>query len=739
MDIDLSQFYEVFFDETEEHLHTLENELLQTELSLDAESLNSIFRAAHSIKGSASTFGFTGLAALTHTMEALLDAVRKGRLDLSSERVDCLLSAVDLSRHLLLDAREGVMHPRPDEIERMQQALQDCMESVPASSSSSPSVSTSIASQNVFYIEIVVDPNFDWERLFDVLAAFPAIILDPNAADFDGGRLKLSSECNSDSFDLFLNALQNKIDGHLSQSSAKNYCFDARVQPVALEEASDFGLFDSIDTANASVSPSENDWGGLFVDSSVPAESPATTSEDEWGGLFVDLPTPNVDTEKVEKIGTLAVPADKNTEDQHTKKTSVPLVANRVAPTPTSTVQSGEHAATIRVGVDKVDSLLNLVGELVITKSILLECLGEEMINSQVELTNAMSQLERNTRSLQHAVVSIRMVPIVMIFQRFPRVVRDLASKLSKKVELIFEGEGTEIDKGFIEKLADPLTHLVRNSLDHGIEAPEVREANGKNPMGRLILRAFQQSGYIVIQIEDDGAGLNRERILAKALASGLPIAEDAPDAAVWDLIFAAGFSTSSEVTDVSGRGVGMDVVRRNIQNLGGVIDIQSKAGLGTTITLRLPLTLAILDGILIRLGQEHYIIPVNVINESIQIESSMFHFLENRYRVISVRDEYLSVIDLGEILQVPKNEDEQAPPVGVVVSANKTRSVFLVDEILGQHQVVIKNLENNLYHVNGISGATIMGNGKVTLILDVHTLVKMAKDKETLPRKALV
>lgn len=728
MDIDLSQFFEVFFDETEEHLHMLENELLQTELSLDADSLDSIFRAAHSIKGSASTFGFTGLAALTHTMETLLDAVRKGRLELTSERVDCLLAAVDLSRNLLLSAREGVLHPRPDEIERMQQALQDCMEASPDSSSASSSVSTPAAARDDFHIEILVDPSFDWELLFDVLAAFPAIILDPNAADFDGGRLKLSSEGNADSFELFLSALKSKIDGKISELSPKNYSFDARSKNILLEEADDFGLF----APEPAPAPAAEDWGGLFVDAPAPAEAPA---EDDWGGLFIE-PSPDAKTSPApEKTATPDVPAVKN------DKTELAPVRSSVAeakPPSMPQAQSGEHA-TIRVGVEKVNGLLNLVGELVITKSILLECLGEEMINSHVALTNAMSQLERNTRSLQHAVISIRMVPIVMIFQRFPRVVRDLASKLHKKVELIFEGESTEIDKGFIEKLADPLTHLVRNSLDHGIEAPEVREANGKDPTGRLVLRAFQQSGYIVIQIEDDGAGLNRERILAKAIANGLPITEDAPDSAVWDLIFAAGFSTSAEVTDVSGRGVGMDVVRRNIQNIGGVIDIQSRAGHGTTITLRLPLTLAILDGILIRLGQEHYIIPVNVIDESIQIEPSMFHFLENRYRVISVRDEYLSVIDLGSLLQVPKNEDEQVPPVGVVVAANKTRSVFLVDEVLGQHQVVIKNLENNLYHVDGISGATIMGNGKVTLILDVHTLVKMAKAQETLPRKSLV
>lgn len=728
MDIDLSQFFEVFFDETEEHLHMLENELLQTELSLDADSLDSIFRAAHSIKGSASTFGFTGLAALTHTMETLLDAVRKGRLELTSERVDCLLAAVDLSRNLLLSAREGVLHPRPDEIERMQQALQDCMEASPDSSSASSSVSTPAAARDDFHIEILVDPSFDWELLFDVLAAFPAIILDPNAADFDGGRLKLSSEGNADSFELFLSALKSKIDGKISELSPKNYSFDARSKNILLEEADDFGLF----APEPAPAPAAEDWGGLFVDAPAPAEAPA---EDDWGGLFIEPSSDAKTSPAPEKTATPDVPAVKN------DKTELAPVRSSVAeakPPSMPQAQSGEHA-TIRVGVEKVNGLLNLVGELVITKSILLECLGEEMINSHVALTNAMSQLERNTRSLQHAVISIRMVPIVMIFQRFPRVVRDLASKLHKKVELIFEGESTEIDKGFIEKLADPLTHLVRNSLDHGIEAPEVREANGKDPTGRLVLRAFQQSGYIVIQIEDDGAGLNRERILAKAIANGLPITEDAPDSAVWDLIFAAGFSTSAEVTDVSGRGVGMDVVRRNIQNIGGVIDIQSRAGHGTTITLRLPLTLAILDGILIRLGQEHYIIPVNVIDESIQIEPSMFHFLENRYRVISVRDEYLSVIDLGSLLQVPKNEDEQVPPVGVVVAANKTRSVFLVDEVLGQHQVVIKNLENNLYHVDGISGATIMGNGKVTLILDVHTLVKMAKAQETLPRKSLV
>lgn len=393
-------------------------------------------------------------------------------------------------------------------------------------------------------------------------------------------------------------------------------------------------------------------------------------------------------------------------------------------------VAPASDSASIRVSVQKVDQLINLVGELVITQAMLAQSASRADPVLYEALCNGLAQLERNTRDLQEAAMSIRMMPISFAFSRFPRLVRDLAQKLGKECELHTVGEGTELDKGVIEAIVDPLTHLVRNSLDHGIEPPEERVAKGKVAKGTITLRAFHHGGSIVIEVSDDGAGLNREKILAKARERGMNVSEDMADADVWQLIFEPGFSTASTVTDVSGRGVGMDVVRRNIKQLGGRIDIESAAGIGTRIRIRLPLTLAILDGMSVRVGRELFIVPLTFITESLQPAPGAVRTLQGRGEVIAVRGEYLPVLRLAEQLGMAPEKRRFEDGILLILEAEGGKTAVFVDELVGQHQVVIKSLETNYRKVPGISGATIMGDGRVALILDVAHIVGQAHSR---------
>lgn len=396
----------------------------------------------------------------------------------------------------------------------------------------------------------------------------------------------------------------------------------------------------------------------------------------------------------------------------------------------TATAAPNSETSSIRVSIEKVDQMINLVGELVITQAMLAQTVSQYDPVLFEKLHSGMSQLERNTRDLQESVMSIRMMPISFVFSRYPRVVRDLAAKLNKRVELKTVGENTELDKGLIEKIADPLTHLVRNSLDHGIEVAEKRVAAGKPAHGTITLRAFHQGGSIVIEVSDDGAGLNRGKILAKAKERGLPVHDGMTDQEVWALIFEAGFSTAEKVTDVSGRGVGMDVVKRNIQSMGGRIDIDSALGTGTRISIRLPLTLAILDGLSVTVGEEMFIVPLNYITESLQPAAADIKTVSGQGRVVQVRGEYLPVVALHEIFNLRPKVTAVHEGILVILEAEGHKAALFVDDLVGQHQVVIKSLESNYRRVQGVSGATIMGDGKVALILDTAALV-MASQQE--------
>jgi two-component system chemotaxis sensor kinase CheA len=386
------------------------------------------------------------------------------------------------------------------------------------------------------------------------------------------------------------------------------------------------------------------------------------------------------------------------------------------------------EASSIRVGVEKVDQLINLVGELVITQAMLAQTASRVDPVLYESLLNGMATLERNTRDLQESVMSIRMMPISFVFSRFPRVVRDLAAKLNKQVELKTVGEGTELDKGLIEKIADPLNHLVRNSLDHGVETPDKRVAAGKDPKGTITLRAFHQGGNIIVEVADDGGGLSRARILAKARERGLAVSDDMSDQDVWQMIFEPGFSTADVVTDVSGRGVGMDVVRRNIRGMGGSVEISSALGVGTCIRIRLPLTLAILDGMSVAVGKEIFIIPLTYIIESLQPAPGDIKSISGQGSVVQVRGEYLPVVALHEKFKLKPKVADMDKGIMVILESEGAKTALFVDELVGQHQVVIKSLETNYRKASGISGATIMGDGKVALILDVAALVRLSK-----------
>ncbi len=433
----------------------------------------------------------------------------------------------------------------------------------------------------------------------------------------------------------------------------------------------------------------------------------------------------------------VAAPVEKAQE-----KTEVAPVAPPAVVAPAAKSAAHEHHAgrekparerestSIRVAVEKVDQLINLVGELVITQSMLAQRSNELDPVNHGDLITSMGQLQRNARDLQESVMSIRMMPMEYVFSRFPRLVRDLAGKLGKQVELTLVGSSTELDKSLIERIIDPLTHLVRNSLDHGIEMPEKRLEAGENVVGNLILSAEHQGGNICIEVTDDGAGLNRERILAKAMSQGMAVNENMTDDEVGMLIFAPGFSTAEQVTDVSGRGVGMDVVKRNIQEMGGHVEIQSKQGSGTTIRILLPLTLAILDGMSVRVAGEVFILPLNAVMESLQPREEDLHPLAGGERVLEVRGEYLPLVELWKVFDVDGAKTEATQGIVVILQSAGRRYALLVDQLIGQHQVVVKNLESNYRKVPGISAATILGDGSVALIVDVSALQGLNREQ---------
>jgi two-component system chemotaxis sensor kinase CheA len=654
MSFDLSQFYQVFFEETAEHLSNMERLLLSLDIANPSmDDLNAIFRAAHSIKGGAGTFGFNDMIEVTHVLETLLDQLRKQERLLTNEMVNAFLEAGDAIAMQLAGHRDST------EVDQ----------------------------------EVVKKARANLERL-------------------SSSQVEPQPEPTQ-----ALPAAKPK-----SKKAAK-----AEVaKPV--EEA--YGFFDA-----ERADPSELGYG--FFDDEPVAEKPAAAivESQESYGFFVETPVQISARENNQgfgffqelKSGTKSELATTPSAVNETPtQASAKLLAEQAHPTrrvadKTPPPPSGD--SSIRVSIEKVDQLINLVGELVITQAMLTQSASELDPEVLERLQNGLSQLERNTRDIQESVMAVRMLPISFVFSRFPRVVRDMAAKLNKQIELKTLGEGTELDKGLIEKIADPLTHLIRNSLDHGIEMPEKRVASGKSPTGTITLNAFHQGGNIVIEVADDGGGLSRSRILNKAKERGMDVSDDMPDAAVWMLIYEAGFSTAEVITDVSGRGVGMDVVKRNIAELGGRVEIDSAEGFGTRTTIRLPLTLAILDGLSVSVGGQTFIAPLGSIVESLQVNAGDLKSVSGEGHLLRVRGEYLPLISLHEVFNIQNAVTDFTKGIVVIIETERKKTALMVDELLGQHQVVIKSLESNFRKVPGISGATIMGDGKVALILDVAAL----------------
>ncbi|WP_407351637.1 chemotaxis protein CheA [Luteimonas sp. R10] len=640
MNMDLQRFHATFFEESREGLDAMEAALLAIDAGdRDAELVNSVFRAAHSIKGGAATFGFEGMAGLTHLLETLLDDIRGGHREATRAALDAILGSVDVLRALLAEAEHG----RPADAQEVQ-AARTRLEAVLDAGPGMPAAAAKAA---------------------DALPEGWKIGFTPAPSLFMSGNDPLR----------ILRELEHLGPLEVAARLDRLPAF-AQLDPLEACLAWDLGLM---------------------------AQVPRGALDEVFSWVEDEC---ELDIQPVAAAPTPTALAD---------------AAAPAAAKPYSISEVAE--SSVRVGVDKIDDLINLVGELVITQAMLKQASSSVDPALAERLFTGLEQLERNTRDLQEAVIGVRMLPVDAVFRRFPRLVRDLSTRLGKQVRLRTLGEGTELDKSLIEKVADPLVHLVRNAIDHGLEDPVTRRAGGKPESGTITLAASHQGGYIVIEVSDDGRGLNRERILAKAKQRGLAMPENPSDVQVWDLVFQPGFSTNDEVTDLSGRGVGMDVVRRNIQDLGGEVELHSAQGSGTRVVIRLPLTLAILDGMSVIAGGEVLILPLTHVLEALQPGQADIRTVAGSGRVLQVRGEYLPLVSLADVYGYGGRRERD--PLIVVVEGDGQKIALEVEELVGQQQVVVKSLEHNYRRVDGVSGATILGDGRVALIVDVGGLVR--------------
>ena len=649
--INIAQFHKVFFEESLEGLDAMEAALLALDEGGDAELVHSIFRAAHSIKGGAATFGFPDMAAFTHEAESLLDQVREGRRAVDKDIVELMLRTVDCLRGMFDRAQNGQSLANADSESLKQQLAAAAGHAIPAAAKA---VAKTTASNG-------------W-----------IIHFRPHAGMLAGGNdpLRLLRE---------LAALGQLV-------------VEAQLDRVPALDALD---------------PSECHLGWR-IELTAAVSREAISAVFEWVEDECDL--------SIEPLVAVAPPPAPVVE-----AVAAPTGAGGTSGTVRSATASSNDAGSVRVGIDKIDSLIDLVGELVITQA-MLDQFREEFDPSRLAmLQQGLAHLARHTRTLQESVMGIRMLPIGSVFNRFPRLVRDLSQKLGKQVKLEMVGEHTELDKTVLEKIGDPLVHLVRNAIDHGLEMPEKRRAAGKSEVGTLRLEAFHRGGSIVVEIVDDGAGLNREAIVAKALQKGLlKSGEEITDEAVGELIFQPGFSTAAVTTDLSGRGVGMDVVRRNVVDLGGNVSIQSHPGKGTTFTITLPLTLAIIDGLRAAVGDECYIVPLVSIVESIQLRADAVRSVTGGGELFRFRGEYLPIVRLHQQFGCTNARQNIEDGLVIVVEADGSQVGLFVDELIGQQQAVVKSLEANYRRVDGISGATILADGSVALIADIAGLIRL-------------
>lgn len=696
MSIDLSQFHQVFYEESFEGLDAMESCLLDLDTeSCDLETINTIFRAAHSIKGSSGTFGFSEVTEFTHVLETLLDQIREGIRNLTQEHVDLLLQSVDCLRSMLssLQAGEALEGDTAKDLIVQFNAILDV---APAPGSNAETAS---ASAELVNADSVTQAEPDKPAL-----------------------------ATSDTTDYHIHFVPDV--SMLRTGNEPTRMFRELQELGEMRVTCQVGRVPVIDTLVP-----EDCYLAWDIYLSTSHEIDAIREVFEWvvddceldisvlGGLFVDDDggQPGAPVEVVEASATVAVDSAAPSSEGSTATTNAPVAARKPA-------AKSPEASSIRVSTSKIDGLVNLVGELVITQSMLGQIGSEFDASKLAKLQEGLAQLEHNTRELQESVMRIRMLPISFTFSRFPRMVRDLSRQLGKKVDIKLLGEQTELDKTVMEKIGDPMVHLVRNSLDHGLEPPAERIAAGKSEVGTVTLNAYHQGGNIVIEIIDDGRGLNTQRIRQKAIQNGLMSENDnLTTEQIHDLVFQPGFSTAETVTDVSGRGVGMDVVRRNIQELKGSVEVASEEGVGSTFTIRLPLTLAILDGQLISVGEQVFIIPLVSIVESLQVNTSLINHVAGGCDVFRLRDEYIPIVKLWEVFGIEPASRDISDSLLVVLEAGNQKVALVVDDLLGQQQVVIKSMESNYKKVDGISGATILGDGTVSLILDITDMIQMA------------
>jgi two-component system chemotaxis sensor kinase CheA len=749
MTLDITQFYQTFFDEADELLAQMEQLLLNLDLAHpDPEDLAAIFRAAHSIKGGAATFGFTALTETTHILESLLDRARNNELVLRKDMIDTFLETKDVLSGQLADYRASA---EPDaavaraicaKLEQLNEESR--IGGAPAASAAAPVEAHAVAAQRgtppEHVVEQAVQAAGEWTdgEPAQTGQAVGAGAVDGNAGN-TGPHLKITLRgVGEKDQELLAEELGNlgNIVGQVKSGGDLMLWLATDVTSDDIIAVCCFVIDESqilIGRGNAPVDDTQQGEPGTpdaaastpaqatraaqveHAASSAPAAGIAAPASAAAHGLFdapASAPAAPAPAAAQPAAATNPAPAASGAVAEQDRKAGRPAAAAAAA-----------EGSSIRVGVEKVDQLINLVGELVITQAMLAETTSTFDPALHDRLFNGMAQLERNARDLQEAVMSIRMMPMDYVFSRFPRLVRDLAAKLGKEVELVTFGQATELDKSLIERIIDPLTHLVRNSLDHGIETVEARRAAGKDSTGQLVLSAAHHGGNIVIEVSDDGAGLRRDKILAKAAKQGMQVSETMSDEEVWNLIFLPGFSTAEQVTDVSGRGVGMDVVKRNIQSMGGHVEITSHAGKGSTTRIVLPLTLAILDGMSVKVGNEIFILPLNFVMESLQPQAEDIYTVANGERVVRVRGEYLPLVALHEVFNVEDAKQEPTQGIVTIMQTEGRRFAMLIDELVGQQQVVVKNLETNYRKVHGISAATILGDGSVALIVDVAAL----------------
>lgn len=758
--MDMNEIKEIFFQECEEQLTELETGLLaMNDGDDDPETVNAVFRAVHSIKGGAGAFGLDDLVAFAHVFETTLDCVRSNKLDPDETVMKVMLKSADVLADLTAAARDGgtVDPARSSTLAKDLEALANGQPlpdgdaapvaeapveaAAPAPEEAAPASSDDSGFQPV---------PFSFDDMDEVAPAEDApadaadgnvytIEFKPNAGLYAKGNDtallfrdlaqlgQMEVRCNSEALP--------ELDGMDPEDSYLTWSVTLTTESDedAIRQVFEFAEWDcklevSAGRADADDAGDEAPMVPVPFDLSMlgapeeKVETPPTP--------VAEAPVPPAPVAPTAPAPQAAAPTPAPTPATEPAKAASPIVKE---PAKKPKVAAVAPAQQIRVDLERVDRLINLVGELVINQAMLAQSVGEseETVSGQGNNINlGLDELNQLTREIQDSVMAIRAQPVKPVFQRMSRIVREIADMVGKNVRLVTEGENTEVDKTVIDKLAEPLTHMIRNSVDHGLESAEDRKAAGKDPQGMVKLSAKHRSGRIVIEIEDDGAGINRERVKQKAMDNGLITAEsNLSDEEIDNLIFHPGFSTAEKLSDISGRGVGMDVVKKSIQSLGGRISIQSNPGKGSIFSMSLPLTLAVLDGMVVSVADQTLVVPLTAIVETLQPEKSDIHGFGAKQRLIAIRETFCPLVDVGEILNF---RDEPADPIeGVallVESEGGGQRALMVDAIQGQRQVVIKSLESNYSNVPGIAAATILGDGRVALILDVDMIVSASK-----------